>query len=326
MTTSEKSLSRRALIATVIVSVLSALIAGIAIWGEISTAGGLIAWWDKVKVELHFPTIRSFATRMVGVTAIVAILILATRGVQSLFRLQAKRLSQKSYGSAEAFISIFGYVGVAFAGFVGLSLSGLDLSSLTIVVGALSVGIGFGLQGIAQDFISGILILVQRPIRVGDWIETTEGEGIVQKIGVRATEIETFNRQSLVIPNAQILSDTVRNWTLRDRTMRVRIDVGVAYDSDVDQVMSILKDCAEKDSIVLRRPKPQVIFENFGDSALEFSVRVFISASDKRLEVETTLRTAILKAFREANITIPFPQSDVHLIPSSAPSPDADRE
>ena len=206
-----------------------------------------------------------------------------------------------------------GYVGFAIAVLIGINALGLDLSNLAIIAGALSVGIGFGLQAIVNNFVSGLILLVERPVKVGDWVIIGSYEGYVKRISVRATEIQTFDRQSVIIPNSELISSAVGNWTHKDRLCRVIINIGVAYGSDTGKVREVLLRCADENPRVLNQPQPSVMFRNFGDSSLDFQLRCFLSDVDYFLQVPSDLRFAIDEAFREEGIEIPFPQRDLHV-------------
>ncbi len=206
-----------------------------------------------------------------------------------------------------------GYVGVAVAALLAISYAGLDFSSLAIVAGALSVGIGFGLQSVVNNFVSGLILLAERPIKLGDWIIVGGHEGIVRRISVRSTEIETFDRANVIVPNSMLISDMVKNWTLHNSTGRVPVPVGVHYSSDPEQVREILLDVARQHPQVLANPEPVVLFEDFGASALNFILFVYLINVNRSFAVRTDLRIAILKAFRNHGIEIPYPQTDVHL-------------
>ena len=206
-----------------------------------------------------------------------------------------------------------GYAGVALATIIALSYAGLDFTQLAIVAGALSLGIGFGLQAIFNNFVSGIILLVERPIKVGDWIVVGTQEGFVRRINVRATEIETFDRASLIIPNSELITGSVTNWTHRNPIGRLVIYIRVSYKADPEQVLAILVRVAEQSTSLLREPGPTAVFEDFAESAMLFSLRCFVPDVGSRLGVGTELRVAISKAFREAGIEIAYPQHDVHL-------------
>ena len=206
-----------------------------------------------------------------------------------------------------------GYAGIALAALIAFALLGLDLSNLAIIAGALSVGIGFGLQSIVNNFVSGMILLVERPIKAGDWIQIGEHEGFVRRISVRATEIETFTRASVIIPNSELLSGALTNLTHKDQYGRVDVNVGVAYGSDVEQVMTILRECLEAHPRILNFPESSVVFLGFGDSSLDFQARGFISSIVWRIFVQSDLLVEIYRRLNEAGIEIPFPQRDLHL-------------
>jgi len=220
-------------------------------------------------------------------------------------------------GAQEAIVTLSGYVGMIIAAIIGLSLAGFSFTNLAIIAGALSVGIGFGLQNIVNNFISGIILLFERPIRTGDWIVVGNTEGYVRKISIRSTQIETFDRADVIVPNSELISNQVTNWMLRDPWGRVIIPVGVAYGTDVEKVRELLLQAAREHPLIitdgLRVSPPRVLFRGFGDSSLNFELRCFIRNVDQRLATLSDLNFAIEKALREANIQIPFPQRDLHL-------------
>ena len=217
-------------------------------------------------------------------------------------------------GAANSVVTIVGYIGVAIAGIVAAASLGLNFQNLALVVGALSVGIGFGLQSIVNNFVSGLILLFERPIKVGDWVILSSGEGFVKRISVRSTEIETFDRSSIIVPNSELISSSVTNWTLKDRHGRLIIPVGVSYDSDPEQVKSILLDVANQNLRILKLPTPVVYFKDFGNSSLDFELRVFMWEVSEWVSISSELRFAIFKAFKENGITIPFPQRDLHIV------------
>jgi small-conductance mechanosensitive channel len=190
---------------------------------------------------------------------------------------------------------------------------GIDLRNITIIGGALGVGIGFGLQGIVNNFVSGLILLFERPIKVGDWVQLGDQWGEISKIGLRATVVKTFDRSEVVVPNSDLVSNQVTNWTLSDRFMRITIPVGVAYGSDVPLVMQTLKDCADDNPMVVSNPAPQILFMGFGDSSLDFQVRIWIHEVDNMFAVRSELNQEIDRRFRESGIEIAFPQRDLHL-------------
>ncbi|HYG86647.1 MAG TPA: DUF3772 domain-containing protein [Azospirillum sp.] len=206
-----------------------------------------------------------------------------------------------------------GYLGTTLAVLISVGTLGLDLSSLAMIASALSVGIGFGLQNVVSNFISGLIMLVERPIRVGDWVVVNGLEGTVRRISVRATEIQTAQRASVIIPNSEFISKAVVNWTLKDKTTRIDIKVRVAYDSDVRQVYDLLLKIALGHHLVLRYPEPVVMFHNFGASALDFELRFFVANTDSILPVGNEVRMQIFEEFRAQGIQIPYDQRIVHM-------------
>jgi small-conductance mechanosensitive channel/uncharacterized protein YndB with AHSA1/START domain len=220
-------------------------------------------------------------------------------------------------GARDALVTLFGYVGFIMAVIISLSLAGVDLFGLAVVSGALALGIGFGMQEIANNFVSGLILLFERPIRAGDFVSVGEVEGFVRSIRIRATEIETLDNQNVLVPNSELVSGRVTNWVLRDTYGRLRILVGVAYGSDVEKVREILETVARAHPEVItdgRAPEPRALFMGFGDSSLDFELRVRINRIERRFQVTSDINFAIDQAFRDAKVTIPFPQRDLHLI------------
>jgi potassium efflux system protein len=209
---------------------------------------------------------------------------------------------------------------------LALAALGLDLQKITILAGALGVGIGFGLQTIVNNFVCGLILLFERPIKVGDLIQLDSEWAYIKKIGLRATIVETFDQAEVVVPNSDLIANKVTNWTLSSRLSRLTIPVGVAYGSDVPLVLQILKDCAEQHPLVTKIRPPQVLFMDFGESSLDFELRVFVEDVANRLQVMSELHQAIDRRFREAGVEIPFPQRDIHIRspkPSASASVDA---
>jgi len=205
------------------------------------------------------------------------------------------------------------YVLVTVGFLLAIIVLGFELTKLTIVLSALGIGIGFGLQAIVNNFICGIILLFERPVRVGDYIEVGGAWAEVKKIGLRATIVQTFDRADLIIPNADLVTNQVVNWTLTDRLVRLIVPVGVAYGSDVSLVIDTLMQCATEHPKVSAMHMPQVLFMSFGDSSLDFELRVWLTDADERLTVRSELHRAIDNKFRDAGIEIAFPQRDLHL-------------
>ncbi len=236
-----------------------------------------------------------------------------TRFVQRWIDSRVLERAQFDQGARSAIRTAIGYLGIALAGLVAISYAGIDFSNIAIVAGALSVGIGFGLQSIVNNFVSGLILLAERRISVGDRIIVGEDEGYVRRISVRATEIETFDRNFVIIPNSQLMTNAVKNWTFQHRRARVTIDVGVGYGSDPRHVERVLLDCANRHPAIIFHDQTEVWFMDFGDSALLFRLKAFVGDVTNMLTTRSDLRFSIMEAFREEGIEIPFPQQDLHL-------------
>lgn len=255
----------------------------------------------------------SLAKILIAVGLFVGLLIL-TRLVQ---RWLTARLSRPprvvEQGIAESIQTFVGYFGIGLAVLAAMSYAGLDITNFAIVAGALSVGVGLGLQAIVNNFVSGLIILVERPIKVGDLVNIKGQEGFVRRISVRSTEIETGDRASLIVPNSELITNSVTNWTHRNPLARVLVKVGVSYKSDPEKVRAILQQVAKDCPLVMQIPAPGVGFDNFGPNALEFSLSGVVPEISRAGAAQTDLRIRILKAFRENGIEIAHAQHDVHL-------------
>lgn len=234
-------------------------------------------------------------------------------------------------GARDAILTLVGYFGFVIAIVLALILADVDLTGLAIVSGALALGLGFGMQEIANNFVSGLILLFERPIRAGDFVTVGDVQGYVRSIRIRATEIETLDNQNVLVPNSQLVSGLVTNWVLRDTHGRLQVPVGVAYGSDTELVRDILERVGHEHPEVItdgRAPQPRAFFLGFGDSSLNFELRVRVQRVDSRFAVMSDLNFAIDKEFREAGITIPFPQRDLHIVsyPATKEENDAAQE
>lgn len=226
------------------------------------------------------------------------------------------RHSNLSSGAKDATQTLVGYVVVGIAVLSALFLLGMNFQNLAIVAGALSVGIGFGLQNIVNNFVSGLILLFERPIRRGDWIVVGSTEGYVVDISIRSTTIQTFDKADVIVPNSELISNQVTNWMLSSNIGRLKAAVGVAYGSDVNKVMKILKQIADDHPEVISHNDAyptRVLFLAFADSSLNFELRCFIRNIENKMNILSEINLSIDAAFREHNIEIPFPQRVVHM-------------
>ena len=270
-------------------------------------------WLADAAEGVRIGSYRFSVTDLLFAALVFAALLVATRWLQRILETRVFPQTRLDAGMRNSLKTTVGYAGLLVAVAAGISTAGIDLSNLAIIAGALSVGIGFGLQNIVNNFVSGLILLVERPVKVGDWIVVGEHQGYVQRINVRATEIRTFRRSSVIIPNSELLSSALVNWTHKDAMARVDVAVGVSYHSDVERVRETLLEIAGAHPEVARRPEPFVLFTAFGDSALDFDLRCFVPQAGEVFRIATELRFEIVRRFRERGIEIPFPQRDVHL-------------
>lgn len=281
--------------------------------------GDIQAWGYKLATGL---TIGSVTISVTGILSGILVFVIGyflTRWFQGWLDGSVMARGRVDTGVRNSIRLAVGYAGVALAALVGISAAGIDLSSLALVAGALSLGIGFGLQNVVSNFVSGLILLAERPFKVGDWIVAGDITGTVKRISVRATEVETFQRQSVILPNSNLINNAVGNWTHRNKLGRIDIKVGVAYGSDVKRVHAILLEIARGHPLVLKNPEPFVLFGNFGPAALEFEIRVFLADVLNGNIVQNDIRFAILEAFSGEHIEIPStPRAAVEVKKSAA--------
>ena len=262
---------------------------------------------------VHFASIMIYPMRIIYGMVTFCLLFLGFRLIST----QVMRNHQFKDGEETqvALASILTYIGFSFSLICGLLLAGFDFTGLAIIAGALSVGIGLGLQSIVNNFVSGIILLIEKPIRPGDRINIDGIEGFVKKIRVRSTQIITPAREDIIIPNSDLITKRVTNYMFTDNNMRINCEVGVAYGTDTTLVKNVLMDIANQHEDVIKtgRSKPLVLFRSFGESAMLFQLWCLIKDVNKRFVVQSDLNYAIEEAFRKHNISQPFPQRELHL-------------
>ena len=258
------------------------------------------------------PALRIFD--VIRLVFLMTLLVFLSGKLKTIFVKQILSKYSDDIGVSQSIGTIIQYFFIIMGAFVVIQSSGINLGSLNVLAGALGVGIGFGLQNIANNFISGLIILFERPIKVGDRIEVGNVTGDVVKISSRASTVSTNDNISIIIPNSELINKQVINWSHNDRRIRYHVPVGVSYKEDPEFIRKIILEVADENKDVLKRPAPEVLFIGYGDSSIDFDLLVWTSSYiDKPIILRSQLYYEIFKMFKEHKIEIPFPQRDLHL-------------
>ncbi len=267
-------------------------------------------WAKSLLFGFEIGTFKISLVRIVLGIALFTAILFATRVIQRRLRENVLVQPRMDAGIAHSIDTSVGYAGTILAAMVAISYAGFDITNLAIVAGALSVGIGFGLQSIVNNFVSGLILLIERPIKVGDWVVIGNEQGNVKRISVRSTEIETFDRASLIVPNSELITGRVLNWTHRNALGRVVLKFNAGPNADPRRVIAIMADCARRHPDILAEPAPLAVFEGYTSSATDFSLRVLLPDINRGLRVQSDLRIAVFEALRAASIDLPVHQPE----------------
>jgi small-conductance mechanosensitive channel len=276
---------------------------------------------DVIELVEYLMTFKLFEINKTAVTPssivmfvlFIAIFAMTSHVLQRLLKSHVFSRMRLDAGMQYTLTRIVHYLIMIVGAVVGFQFIGIDLTGLAIILGFLSVGIGFGLQNITSNFVAGLILLLERPIKVGDRIMVGNQEGDVVEINMRSTTIRTLNNVSVIVPNSEFVSTKVENWSYGDETVRVDVNVGVSYDSDLETAIRSLMEVAAEHPAVLKNPAPDVLHMGFGDSAWNMRLRIWLEDSGRHLEVQSEIHCAIVQKFRQNRVEIPFPQRDLHV-------------
>ncbi|MCH2109696.1 MAG: mechanosensitive ion channel, partial [Polyangiaceae bacterium] len=266
-----------------------------------------------LKKEITLGSISITASALLTLVLGVFIAVVVARLIRFLLAEEVLPRTTLKLGSRAALTTGTYAITLGFGLFVALAAGGMQLSQLTILVSAFGVGIGFGLQNLVQNFVAGLLLLLGRPVNVGDTIQVDTLLGEIKEIGFRASTIRTFQGAEVILPNSFLVSQEVTNWTLSDQRRRIELDVGIRYGADPRPIMEILTATAREHPKVCSYPEPDVVFSGFGDSSVNLQLRAWTDEGSSWKRIQTEISLAVVDAFRENDVEIPFPQRDLHI-------------
>jgi potassium efflux system protein len=294
--------------------------AGLLLWGWVTLRmfglgdllGSSSRWLLASRLHVGSVTLSLGDVLAFGVTVWLA--LWASRMLRALLEDEVLPRAHLARGVPHSIAALAQYTVLLIGFLLAVAAAGFDWSRVTLLAGAFGVGVGFGLQNIVNNFVSGLILLFERPIQVGDTVQQGDLFGEVRRIGIRSSTVRTWQGAEVIVPNANLISEQVVNWTLSDRNRRIDLKVGVAYGTDPERVLELLRRVAEQHPDVLREPPPLALFTDFGDSSLDFELRVWTTQPDRIFAIRSAVAVAIHGALRDAGITIPFPQRDLHLV------------
>ena len=276
---------------------------------EVAAAIGNLLQFKLFVINQTPITLSSILMFVIVLLVFVVISRLLTRAI---LRKALERFHVES-GIRYTMVRLTHYLIMIIGSIVAFQFVGIDLSGLAVIFGLLSVGIGFGLQNVTSNFVSGLILLFERPIKIGDRVTVGDLEGDVIAINMRATTIKSLNNIAIIVPNSEFVSSNVVNWSHGDPKIRLDIEVGVSYGSDLDTVLNALKEVALEHPEVLERPEPEVLLSGFGDSSWNMVLRAWVAHPKRHYVTRSEVNCAIVRKFRESGVEIPFPQRDLHV-------------
>jgi potassium-dependent mechanosensitive channel len=304
-------LAQRLIFLVQVITVIAAALVLLDVW---QLAGSPVDTWQRVTdAGFDAGSLRITVGNILVGAFVLYIAVLISWLVRNVVQSEVYGRLDFDRGVGESISKLLHYLFITIAVIVALAVLGVELQNFAIIAGALGIGIGFGLQNVVSNFASGLILLFERPVRVGDTVIVADEWGTITKIGLRSTIMLTLDQSEMIVPNTDLVSEKVVNWTLTNPTARVIMEVGVAYGTDVATVLGILSEAGLAHESTMAEPPPQALFMGFGDSSLDFELRVWVREIHKRLEVRSAILTEIQRRFTAAGIEIPFPQRDLHV-------------